>query len=260
MGGILFNEIVFGPIKSRRLGISLGINLLPTDSKYCTFNCVYCECGWNRKAEGKPILPTRKQVAEALENKLSLYADVADEEKPNSITYAGNGEPTIHPEFSGIVEDTVRLRNKYLPEAKITVLSNATLIKREEIFDALSMVDNNVLKLDAGTEEMCRRINQPGDSFDFNRMLFLLKKFHGNCIVQTLFLKGSYNGREIDNTTDEEVELWLELLKEIKPKSVMIYPIDRETPAHDLEKIDQATLEAIAKRVESLGIKALVYA
>lgn len=259
MGGILFDQIVFGPIKSRRLGISLGVNLLPTDSKYCTFNCVYCECGWNRKAEDGVHLPTREEVAKAMELKMAAYANAPVEEKPNSITYAGNGEPTIHPEFAGIIDDTIRLRNKYLPEAKITVLSNATLLQKGKVFEALSKIDNNVLKLDAGTEEMVKRINLPSPSFNFEKLVEHLESFNGHLIIQTLFLRGSYNGKVIDNTTEEEVDAWLKLLEKIKPQYVMIYPIDRETPAEDLQKINKVQLQAIADRVEALGIKTQVY-
>jgi len=258
MSGFLFNEIIFGPVKSRRLGISLGINLLPIDYKYCTFNCVYCECGWNEehKTNHSP-LPKREEIALLLTQKLEQLQN--DGVVPDNITFAGNGEPTIHPDFAEIVNDTILLRDKFFPKASTTVLSNASLVHKPKIFNALLKVDNNILKLDAGSEVQFQRINLSNAKTSLAQHVENLCLFKGNLIIQTLFLTGSVGGEMIDNTSEEEVSLWLEHIKRINPKKVMIYPIDRETPAQDLNKISKEKLMEIASRVNALGIKTEVY-
>ncbi|MCX6232216.1 MAG: radical SAM protein [Bacteroidetes bacterium] len=258
MSGFLFNEIIFGPVKSRRLGISLGINLLPTNHKVCNYNCVYCECGWNKELNADDIkLPARIEIKNALEERL---IKLKNENMPlDSITFAGNGEPSIHPEFIGIVDDVIELRNKYYPTARTTVLSNAGLLNNDAIFEALIKLDNNILKLDAGTDKMYHLINRGSKHIFLDEIVENLKKFKGKLVIQTLFLKGKYNDEIIDNTTKEEVEAWLKHIAEIRPEYVMIYPIDRATPADNLEKIERKQLEAIAARVNALGIKTKVY-
>ncbi len=255
---MLFNEIIFGPIKSRRLGTSLGINVLPIQTKYCTFDCIYCECGWTHAdQEEKAKLFTRSQIREAMEKR---FPELLEQNIiPESITFAGNGEPTIHPEFLGITEDTIELRNKYFPKAKLTVLSNATLIKRPHVKEALYKFDNRILKLDAGSEEMFNRINRPVRKSIFNEILDELMSFEGNLIIQTLFFKGEFEGKVIDNTSPEEVGLWLNHIKKINPRYVMLYGLDRETPTKTLVKLSKSEIEAIAKQVRAIGIKADVY-
>ncbi len=258
MSGFLFNEVIFGPVKSRRLGVSLGINLLPTDYKYCTYNCVYCECGWTQKHKSNhQPLPERVEIKKLLQQKLEQMT--SEGKVPDNITFAGNGEPTIHPEFAEIVDDTIALRDKFFPQATTTVLSNASLIQKPKIFNALLKVDNNILKLDAGSETQFQRINLPNSKISLSQLVAHLCLFKGDLIIQTLFLSGKYQGEIIDNTTEEEVNLWLGHLKKIKPKKVMIYPIDRETPAQDLNKIAKGKLEEIALRVNELGIATEVY-
>ena len=254
MSTILFNEIVFGPIRSRRLGVSLGINLLPVDGKLCSFDCIYCECGYN--ADGKPSsgIPTRREVKEALENKLQIM-----QEKPDVITFAGNGEPTIHPEFASIVDDVIELRDKYFPNAKISVLSNSSMIHQEDVFQALSKVDNNILKLDSAIDDKVRLIDQP-NSPDFNvcDLVGQMKRFEGKLIIQSMFLRGMYDGQSVDNTGEEEVSAWIKVLKEVCPRQVMIYTIDRETPAGDLEKVSLDDLNKIADKVRKAGFEVSV--
>lgn len=258
MSGFLFSEIIFGPVRSRRLGVSLGINLLPTASKFCSFNCVYCECGWtDREQSASANLPSRLEIKTLLEKKLKELQKGGM--KPDTLTFAGNGEPSIHPEFAGIVDDTILLRNKYFPEAATTVLSNSSMLHKAEIFEALKKVDKNILKLDSGTNEQFKRINLSNTKLTIEKLVDQLCEFKGDLIIQTLFLKGNYNGKLIDNTTDEEVNLWLSHLEKIKPRLVMIYPIDRSTPAKELEKISKGKLKEIAKRVNALGIKTEVY-
>jgi len=254
----LFDEIVFGPVKSRRFGVSLGINLLPLKSKYCTFNCIYCECGWTseHKVE-KIILPSRTEIKKALNSRLREMKD--GQSFPDHITFAGNGEPTIHPEFEGIIDDSIELRDKYFPDAEITVLSNATLLHKKQVFRALEKVDNNVLKIDSAIESTFRKINQPPSSVILDSIIQNIKKFKGNQVIQTLFFKGIINGELIDNTTETEVEAWIRILKEIQPRYVMIYPVERDTAAPGIEKIPHEKLKTIAQQVEQSGIKTKIY-
>lgn len=247
----LFDSIVFGPVKSRRLGVSLGINLLPTDSKICSFDCIYCECGWtNAMVSGN--LPTREQVRQALDKKLSemLY-------RGNSldvITFAGNGEPTLHPDFVEIIADTIDLRGNYFPGARIAVLSNATMIHQPQIITALKLVDQNILKLDSAFDSTVNLLNQPLMKFDVRTLVERLMAFDGKLIIQTLFVRGKINGQTIDNTTPTEVDAWLLLIEKIKPQEVMIYTIARNTPANELIKISLGELSKIADKVRELGI------
>jgi wyosine [tRNA(Phe)-imidazoG37] synthetase (radical SAM superfamily) len=258
MSGFLFNEIIFGPVKSRRLGVSLGINLLPTYQKICNYNCIYCECGWNKNIiPNETKLPARNEVKDALTARLIQMKN--SDKTLDSITFAGNGEPCLHPEFAGIVEDVVELRNLYFPSAKTTVLSNAGLLNNEIIFDALKKLDNNILKLDAGTDKMYHLINRGSENINILQIVENLKKFNGKLIIQTLFLKGKYKEDTIDNSTDDEVSIWLKHIAEIKPEYVMIYPIDRATPADNLEKIERKKLEEIAAKVNAIGVATKVY-
>lgn len=254
MSTILFHEIVYGPVHSRRMGTSLGINLLPYDGKLCSFDCLYCECGFNENFRTKTKLPSRENVKAALEDKLQkLHKEGV---KLDVITFAGNGEPTMHPEFEGIIEDTIQLRNHYYSEAKISVLSNGMLVSKPKVFESLQKVDNPILKLDSADDEIVRLIDRPNSpDYSVARQVELYKKFKGNFILQTMFLKGEFDGKEIDNSKNEDVSAWLELVKEMNPREVMIYTIDRETPAKGLKKVSLHKLQEIAKRVELLGIK-----
>lgn len=257
MSTILFDEIAFGPIKSRRLGISLGINLLPYDGKVCSFDCIYCECGYNKDRRTKSPLPLRENVKSALEYKLQQLKK--EDTNPDVITFAGNGEPTLHPQFSDIITDTIELRNKYVPEAKISVLSNGMHIDKENVFNALKKVDNNILKLDSAIPDTVRLIDCPASpTYSIEKQIKLFKKFAGNFIMQTMFLRGTHNGKIIDNTTDIEISAWLEVVKATNPKEVMIYTIDRETPEKNLEKVPVNELKKIGEKVEKMGIKTII--
>jgi len=254
MSTILFHEIVFGPIRSRRLGISLGMNILPYDGKVCSFDCIYCECGFNKDFRTKTPLPSRENVKAALEDKLIRLHE--ENVIPDVITFAGNGEPTLHPQFAGIIDDTIELRNKYIPEAKISVLSNGMHVGKEQIFDTLRKVDNNILKLDSAILETAKLIDCPNSpGYSIEKQIELFKKFEGNFIMQTMFLRGTHNGKTVDNTTDDEISAWLQAVKATNPKEVMIYTIDRETPSKNLEKVPLDELKRIGEMVEKLGIK-----
>ncbi len=253
MSTFLFDKIIFGPVRSRRLGVSLGINLLPVDSKVCSFDCIYCECGLNPdKREKKAELPGRKKVAEDLELKLKEMNE--DGMPPDVITFAGNGEPTLHPEFSRIIDDTLFLRNEYCPEARIAVLSNASRISNDKVFNALLKVDDNIQKLDSGIEETILLLDRPNYNFSLRQTVEELKRFKGKVIIQTMFVRGEFNGVVVDNTTEKDITTWLELLKEIKPQSVMIYTIERDTPFDTLYKVPVDELYEIARRVEAIGL------
>ncbi len=253
----LFEEVVFGPIHSRRLGISLGVNLLPTHAKLCTFDCIYCECGWNAQRRGAQRFADPATVREALQARLEQMT--ADGISPDVITFAGNGEPTMHPDFETIIDFTITLRDKLCPKANISVLSNATQLHRAEVVRALRRVDNNILKLDAPTDELVQRINQPTQAtYTVARTVEQLRQFEGQFILQTLFLRGTIDGKSIDNTTPECIKQWLELVAELRPRSVMIYSLDRDTPCPTLVRIEHEELEQIARKVEGLGIATTV--
>ncbi len=258
MSGFLFHDVIFGPVRSRRLGLSLGINLLPTHSKYCSFNCIYCECGWTPEIRNViPDLPSCDLVSQYLEYRLKEL--VEEDHIPDVMTYAGNGEPTLHPDFAGIVDNTLALRDKYMPGVKVSILSNASMINEPSIFNALLKLDNNIQKLDAGTEQLFLMINNPVRPVNYNDLIGNLKRFNGKVIIQSMFLRGWYKEEVIDNTIETEVAGWLQHLDFIRPSLVMIYPISRATPVHNLEKIGIFELEKIAKRVRKLGIEARVY-
>lgn len=250
---MLFDSIVYGPIRSRRLGVSLGVNLMPTTAKLCTFDCVYCECGWNQPVL-HPTLPTRNEVREALRTQLSTLQSQLD-----VITFSGNGEPTLHPDFLGILEDTCALRDQYCPKAKVSVLSNSTQLGRKDVREALRLCDNRILKLDSAIDTTMRLVDKPVNArLTVKQVVEWLKAFDGDFTLQTCFLRGVYEGQVIDNTTDEELRAWYEVVDKLHPKQVMIYVIDRETPLKTLEKIPAEKMEAIAAPLRKKGIDIVV--
>lgn len=251
MPTILFPSPIFGPVSSRRLGVSLGVNLLPEDGKLCTFDCIYCECGYNDERKPSSKIPTRSAVAEELERTLQQMQD--EGRGPDVITFAGNGEPTMHPDFPGIIDDTLALRDHYFPTAKVSVLSNATYSHRPAIKAALLRVDNNILKLDTVSPEFINIVDRPVARYDVEKMIERLAAFEGKVQVQTMFLTGEYGGQALDNTTEAYVQSWLDALVRIRPEQVYIYTIDRDTPAKGLQKARPEVLDAIGQRVEALG-------
>ena len=254
----LTEDLVFGPIHSRRLGNSLGVNLLPKIGKICTFNCVYCECGWNPlQRDEHAKLPTPQEYGQTLED--ALKSLVGTPKEPDSITFSGNGEPTLHPNFPEIIDITVKLRNKYVPKAVISVLTNGSRIHDEKVFKALQKVDNNICKLDGGTIDTINKVNLPNVKINLEQYIKNLQRFEGQVIIQTLFLRGEHNGTRIDNTTEDEINLWLGHLKKINPRKTMIYVIDRETPEKNLEKLSTEEMSKIADRVKALGLNVEYY-
>lgn len=259
MGTFLFNDIIFGPVSSRRLGSSLGINLSPAGLKICTFNCIYCECGWTCNRDLADFeFPPRNLVKKSLQNRLMELSKSGM--LPDAITYAGNGEPTLHPEFEGIIEDSIQIRNFHSPESKIAVLSNGSLSHRENIKRALLKVDQNILKLDTGIEDTFRAMNQPLDDMSLHDIVSNLKNFNGKITVQTLFIRGEFRGKKIDNTTKKEIKELLKLYKEIHPIQVMVYTIARGTPVRGLERIPFDELKSIAASIKAIGIKTQISA
>lgn len=257
MSTFLFDQIIFGPVQSRRLGHSLGINLLPNNAKLCNYNCIYCECGWTPDLKNEsPRLHARHEVSVALKNKLE---DFSKNSKPiDSITFAGNGEPTIHPDFPGIIDDTIELRDLYFPKARIAVLSNSSRIHKPKVFNALLKVDDNILKLDSAITETNLLMNQPKGWFNINQLVEHMIKFERKFILQTMFLKGNFQGKSFDNTSETEIQAWIKLVKKVKPRMVMIYTIARDTAHNNLEKISLDKLNQIAERVEQAGFEVQV--
>lgn len=249
---VIYPSPIFGPVHSRRLGVSLGINLLPADGKCCSFDCIYCECGFNGDFVPRQKMPTREEVHDALEAQLVKMQQEGP--APDVFTFAGNGEPTLHPHFPEIIDDTLALRNRYFPNAKVSVLTNATQILRQPVFDALCKVDNNICKLDTISADYIRLADRPSANYDVDKIVARLKEFGDRCVIQTMFMKGSYNGLSIDNTAEEFVAPWLDTIAEIRPREVMIYTIDRETPAQSLAKATPAELDSIADRIRQRGI------
>ncbi|MDE7443397.1 MAG: radical SAM protein [Muribaculaceae bacterium] len=245
MQTVLFHSTIFGPIHSRRLGTSLGINLSPIDGKVCSFDCLYCEAGFNAQGPGRAGLPTRGEVKRLLEEKLCVMQRNGD--PLDVITFSGNGEPTMHPDFEGIIDDTIALRDQYFPNVKISVLSNSTRIDREDVCRALTRVDNNLLKLDSALTSTIHQIDRPvSPSFNADDVISRIAQFGPQCIVQTMFLRGKHGGQLIDNTTPEEIRALIAAYKRIGPREITIYSIDRKTPAEELVKVPKEELQAIA--------------
>jgi wyosine [tRNA(Phe)-imidazoG37] synthetase (radical SAM superfamily) len=256
---MLFSSIIYGPIRSRRLGISLGINLMPTNAKICTFDCVYCECGWNEPVL-HPELPTRLQVKLSLEQQL-LSMQTTGEPMPDVITFSGNGEPTLHPDFLGIIQDTCSLRDQYCPKAKVSVLSNSTQLMREDVIKALWLCDNRILKLDSAINPTMHLIDRPvNNDLTVDKLIDKLSVFDGDFTLQTCFLKGEYKGQIIDNTTSEQLDAWYKAVERLHPKQVMIYVIDRTTPLQTLSKIPADQMQQIAQPLRDKGIEVIVSA
>lgn len=244
-----FDDIVFGPIFSRRLGSSLGVNILPTVGKLCNFDCVYCECGWNKDGKSDGRLPHLEEVEAALEEKMSRAA--ADGVPVDSITFSGNGEPTVNPDFPQIVDATLRLRDKYFPQAKVSVLSNAVLVGRKDIAEALKKVDNPILKIDASSDELVGMINKPVGSYHLDDIVEALKGFDGNFVLQTMFLRSP----EFDTTSQEALEGWMNIVREVRPREIMVYTIDRETPDKSLGKYTVEEMTAFVQPLLDEGFK-----
>ena len=256
MSTMLFPSPIFGPVHSRRLGVSLGINLLPADGKICSFDCIYCECGLNGSHRPHLRCPSRALVVSSLEEKLVEMA--ADGVKPDNLTFAGNGEPTSHPEFPAIVDDVIALRNRFAPSAKISVLTNASHILKPAIFEALLKVDNPLLKLGTVDPDYIRRVDRPNSRYDLPALIKQMQAFNGKCMIQTMFMKGDWQGVSVDNTGDEYVLPWLEVVKSIHPELVTIYTLDRETPSKSLLKATHEELDRIADLIHAAGLKCTV--
>lgn len=254
----IFEDVIFGPINSRRLGVSLGINLMPINGKLCNFDCIYCECGWNTKGEEKLRYTPKDVVFKELNKKLEKMAEKG--EKLDVITFAGNGEPTMHPHFDSIIDMTIELRDKFFADTKIAVLSNSTQIIKERVRKTLEKVDRAILKIDSVIDKTIELVNQPQFKYTLKEVVDSIKLFNGEIIIQTMFLRGEYKGERIDNTSDNEIEPWLKVLKDIKPSLVMIYSLDRDTPLSTLEKVNAEDLNKIAEKVKMIGIDCTISA
>ncbi len=256
MSTSLFNSIIFGPVHSRRLGLSLGVNLLPAFGKWCSFDCIYCECGWNKDGREDKKLPTIEEVKEALE--YSLKNIVEKGEKLNTITFSGNGEPTMHPHFADIIDFTLQLRDKFMPDTKVSVLTNGSRIGDINVRDALLKIDNAIIKLDSAFDSTALLIDRPQFQYSIENLIKNLEPFANKFVLQTMFLKGEFEGKYFDNSTPEEIEQWYKTVELIKPREIMIYTIDRDTPAKDLIKITLTELNKIALPLVEKGYKVIV--
>ena len=242
-------EIVFGPIHSRRLGSSLGINLLPEKGKLCNFDCVYCECGWNKDGRNDKKIPSAVRLRKALTAKLEECS--AKGIAIDSITFSGDGEPTLNPSLPEIIDITIELRDKYFPKAVVSVLTNATRIGIPSVFEALRKVDNPILKLDAPTDELAARINQPQGNYHVADVVESMRKFEGDFVLQTMFLRSS----DFDSSSPEVLQGWMDIVKELRPREVMVYTLDREAPAAGLEKFTVEEMESLTKPLVDAGLK-----
>lgn len=258
---LIYPSPIFGPIKSRRLGISLGINIMPGDGKWCSFDCVYCECGLNREHRPKEPLPTVEEVHDKLESTLKLMKERG--EGLDVITFSGNGEPTMHPMFAKIVDNVLSLRNEYYPETKVTVLSNSTQIHRQDVFDALMKVDNALMKLDTASDEYIHTVDQPTGKYNLQNIIDRLASMNGHAIIQTMFMKGRIKDKDgktvsVDNCNDKYITPYIEALKKINPRQVMIYTLDRKWPTEGLEKAGHETMDEIADKIRNAGFNTSV--
>jgi wyosine [tRNA(Phe)-imidazoG37] synthetase (radical SAM superfamily) len=256
MSTILFNEIVFGPIISRRLGVSLGVNLLPRFGKYCNFDCIYCECGFNSDGKSDTKLPEILQVREALLNKIANHDRTLGD--IDTITFSGNGEPTMHPSFPEIIDLALDIRDLYAPKAKVSVLTNGSGLSKPKIKEALKKVDNAIIKIDSAFDNTINLIDRPQFPYSVEKVINDLEDLKGVFVLQTMFLRGVYNGLKIDNTTQEEVEGWYQVVRRTSPREIMVYTIDRETPAQDLQKVTVQEMEQIVNPLRNSGFKVSV--
>ena len=246
---MLREETVFGPIKSRRLGNSLGINLLPTKGKICNFYCIYCECGWNKDGLADKNIPNAARVRRCLEDKLSEC--LLDGTRIDSITFSGDGEPTLNPEFPRIIEDTIKLRDAFCPDAKISVLSNATKVHIPEVFEALCKVDNPIMKIDAPSDKLVALINKPAPGYELVRTLEALTRFDGNFILQTMFLKSA----DFDSSSPAVMKGWMEIVRYLQPREIMAYTIDRPAPQEGLQAFTEAEIRELVQPLIDEGFK-----
>ena len=260
MEGNILRNSVYGPVTSRRLGCSLGVNILPLRAKVCNFDCLYCECGWN----AAPYVPAQhtgwksnaNEILHVLEKRIEEL--VAAGTIPQIITFSGNGEPSLHPDFLQLVKGTTAIRDRLLPGVKVGIFSNSGMLDKPGVFEALQLADERFMKLDSAREETVRLINRPQAGYTVAKTIERLKRFGGDFTLQTLFFRGTFEGQLIDNTTPDELEGWFNVVDELKPQKVMVYTLDRKTPAKDLQKCPSETLHQIAAALEKRGIQVLL--
>lgn len=248
----LQDSVVYGPIHSRRLGHSLGINPLPLSYKFCDFDCVYCQYGWTPDKGSGEKLKRAPQLLEEIQKSFAHHRQIKT--PVDCITIAGNGEPTMHPDFLSIVSGLMKLRNEFYPRAKVGVLSDSSQADRPKIREALEMLDERYMKLDAGHAALHEKINKPRGDFDFERMVNALRGLR-DIVIQSLFMQGTY-----DNTQPGDIDKWIETVGFIQPREVQVYTIDRRPADPGLRKVSVQRLQEIADMCHSMtGIRSIVY-
>ena len=246
---MLREEWVFGPIRSRRLGSSLGINLLPVNGKLCNFDCIYCECGWNKDGTADRRLPTVAEFSDALEQKMRSCREKGI--PIDSVTFSGDGEPTLHPDFARIVDITLAMRDRFVPQAKVSVLTNGTRLGRAGVFEALRRVDNPIVKLDAPTDVLAARINRPAGGYHVSQVVEDMKRFEGDFILQTMFLRGA----GFDSSDPACLDGWMDCVRAVRPREIMVYTLDREAPQPGLEKMTVSEMERLVRPLVEEGFR-----
>lgn len=252
----LLPEYVFGPVDSRRYGKSLGVNPFPLGEKICSFNCPYCECGWTNKhwvgKHDEILWPEVDGLLHEIDDRLVRARDQG--ERIDAITFAGNGEPTLYPEFKALIDGTIELRTKWVPEARVIVLTNASELHRPEIREALLRADETCIKLDAISPKAVRAINKPHPSLSMENLINQMLTFPSP-VIQTMFIHGP-----ADNTGEKEIALWIDTLKRIRPARIDLYSIDRAAPDPRVTRVSAETLQTIADRVRrEVGVPVFVY-
>lgn len=249
-----FDSIVFGPIRSRRLGSSLGVNLLPADGKICNFDCIYCECGLDRDGRTSTSIPALEDVKSALRQGIASAAESGVE--VDSITFSGNGEPTLHPDFPEIIKETLALRDRFYPSAVVSVLSNATRLDKPEVVAALRSVDCPILKLDAVNDAMLRDMNVPAAGLSVDAIIDGMRRFEGEFVLQTMLLMADRPSLADD---PEALARWMDIVRQLRPRLVTLYSLDRPAPVKGLQRLSAQQMQELVQPLINEGFNIKIY-
>jgi wyosine [tRNA(Phe)-imidazoG37] synthetase (radical SAM superfamily) len=243
--------IIYGPVNSRRLGRSVGINLLPVRGKVCSFDCIYCQYGHTRVKTldpGPEGFPTFGEVILAAETALKSAPDF------DSFTFSGNGEPTLHPQWPEIVEAVRQLRDRHRPGVRLSLLSNSSTAVRPQVQATLLRLDAPIMKLDAGDDVTLAAINRPVNGIRVKSILDGLAGVPG-LIIQSVMLEGV-----VTNSAGNAFENWLGALAMLRPLQVQVYSTDRPVPVAGVERVRPERLQEIAARAaDQTGLDVRAY-